>query len=270
MEKRRKFGKLDKLIKAEQDRQARKIEESLSQDGSFDPDKIDREALYQRIQEGIQENRERKKKMELERAMIRRKKRLRWVEKTACFFIVAGITAFCASMTSEANRTYLNDKIQYLTGDNVVIRMGNVEQERNMEDLDEKEKSLAYQEIQEKLGIPVPDFRYEPEGLRKFGYNIWDGDAIATIRYQYEDTIISFCMVNKDKAEVSTATIEGKIVKKVDILRGALTIPIQKIKDSGDEEPGYAAQWEYKGGYYQLSGKIEEKEFLEIVENIYY
>lgn len=270
MEKRHKFGRLDKLIKAEQDRQAQKIEEGLSQDGSFDPDKIDSEALYQRIQEGIRENRERKKRMELERAMIRRKKRLRWVEKTACFFIVAGITAFCASMTSEANRTYLNDKMQYLAGDDVVIRMGNVEQERNMRDLDEKEKSLAYQEVQEKLGIPVPVFRYEPEGLREFGYDIWDGDAVATINYQFGDTVINFCMINKEKSEVSGIAIDGKTIEEVEILQGVISIPVQKIENPGDEKPSYTAQWEYKGGYYQLSGKSEEQEFLEIVKNIYY
>lgn len=270
MKKRRKFGKLDKLIKAEQDRQARKIEESLSQDGSFDPDKIDSEALYQRIQEGIHENRERKKRMELERAMIKRKKRLRWVEKTACFFIAVVLAVFGASMTSEANRTYLKYTMRYLTGDEIVVQIGNGEKQRNMEDLNEKEKVLAYQEIQEKLGIPVPDFQYEPEGQRGFEYNIWHENAAATIDYQFGDTIINFCMVNKERTEVSGMTIEGKIIKEVDVLRGALTIPVQKIKDFGDEEPSYVAQWEHKDGYYQLSGKIEEKEFLEIVENIYY
>lgn len=270
MEKRHKFGRLDKLIKTEQDRQAQKIEEGLSQDGSFDPDKIDSEALYQRIQEGIRENRERKKRMELERAMIRRKKRLRWVEKTACFFIVAGITAFCASMTSEANRTYLNDKMRYLVGDEVVIRMGNDEEQVTMDNLNEEERALAYQEIQDKLGIPVPIFQYEPEGKEEFKYNIWHENAIATIRYQYEDAIINVCMINKDKAEVSGMATQGKIIEEVDVLRGALTIPVQRIEDTGDEKSGYAAQWEYKGGYYQLSGKVEEEEFLGILENIYY
>lgn len=270
MKKRRKFGKLDKLIKAEQDRQARKIEENLSQDGSFDPDKIDSEALYQRIQEGIHENREQKKKMELERAMIKRNKRLRWVEKTACFFIVAGITAFCASMTSEANRTYLNDKIQYLAGNEVVVQVGNHEEQESMENIGEGERILAYEEIQEKLGVLVPAFSYEPEGEKGFEYRIWHENSIATIDYQYDDVVISFCIVNKDKAEVSGIAIDGKIIEKVEILQGVLNIPIQKIENPGDEKPVYTAQWEYKGGYYQLSGKIEEKNFLEIVKSIYY
>lgn len=270
MEKRHKFGRLDKLIKAEQDRQAQKIEEGLSQDGSFDPDKIDSEALYQRIQEGIRENRERKKRMELERAMIRRKKRLRWVEKTACFFIAVVLAVFCASMTSEANRTYLKYTMKYLAGDEVIVQVGNHEEQEDMENISEEERKLALQEIQEKLGVPVPAFSYEPQGEKKFEYKIIHENSIATIDYQYDDVVISFCIVNKDKAEVSGMTIDGKIIKKVEILQGVISIPVQKIENPGDEKPVYTAQWEYKGGYYQLSGKIDEKKFLEIVKSIYY
>lgn len=270
MEKRHKFGKLDKLIKAEQDRQARKIERNLSQDGSFDPDKIDSEALYQRIQEGIRENRERKKRMELEKAMIKRKKRLRWMEKTACFFIVVVAAAFCVSMTSEANRTYLNDKMRYLAGDEVVIRMGNHEEQENMENISGEEEEVALQEIQEKLGVPVPAFLYEPEGERKFEYRIIHENAIVTIDYRYGDASIIFCIVNKDRAEVSGMAIDGKIIEEVEILQGVISIPVQKIENPGDEKPSYTAQWEYKGGYYQLNGKIEEEEFLKILKYIYY
>ena len=269
MGKKHKFYRLNKWIKAEQDRQARKIEKNLSQDGSFDPDKIDSEALYQRIQEGIRENRKQKEKRELEK-LIKRRARLRWTGRAACFFIAVIVMGFCATMTSEANRRYLSDKMRYLAGDDVVIRMGNAERERNMENLDEKEKTLAYQEIQEKLGIPVPIFQYEPSKLKKFGYSIWDGNAAATVNYQFGDMIINFCMVNKEKTEVSGIAIDGKIIEEVEILQGVISIPVQKIENPGDENPTYTAQWEYKGGYYQLSGKITEGEFLEILENIYY
>ncbi len=269
MKKKQKFDKLDKLIKAEQERQARKIEKGLSQDGSFDPDKIDSEALYQRIQEGIQKNRE-QKKMELEKAMIRRRERLRWMEKAACFFILMIVAGFCATMTSEANRTYLNDKIQYLTGNEIAVRVGNHEDQENMENVSEEERTLALQEIQEKLGIPVPAFSYEPEGKRGVEYKVIHENAIATIDYQYDDVVISFCVVNKYRAEVSGMSIDGKVIEEVEILQGVINIPVQKIENPGDEKPTYTAQWEYKGGYYQLSGKVEKEVFLKMVRGIYY
>ena len=50
MGKNLKFDKLNEWIKAEYDRETKKIEDSLSNDGSFDPDKIDSEELFQRIQ----------------------------------------------------------------------------------------------------------------------------------------------------------------------------------------------------------------------------
>ena len=51
MRKNFKFDKLDEWIKAEYDRETKEIEDSLSDDGSFDPNKIDSQELYQRIQE---------------------------------------------------------------------------------------------------------------------------------------------------------------------------------------------------------------------------
>ena len=43
-----------------------------------------------------------------------------------------------------------------------------------------------------------------------------------------------------------------------------------EIKEPEDEMATLAAQWTYKEGYYQLSGKIEESEFIKILKSIAY
>ena len=263
MKKRHRFDKLDDLLREEYERKVREIEDDLSDDGSFDPDKVDSDMLLSRIKKQIQERE--KEKEEIVRA--KKEKRYR-VVKVAGFFFVAGVAVFCASMTSEANRTYLNDKIQYLRGNEVVIRVGG---DKGKEIIENDEKELvAYQEIQEQIGIPVPTLGYKPNIKKEFAYNIMHKDTAAVIQYRYEDMTIELYMVNKKYAEASGLTLHGKKIKNIDVMGGLLTIPIQQIKDKDDISSNYAAQWEYEDGYYQVNGKVSEKDFLKIVENILY
>ena len=263
MKKRHRFDKLDDLLREEYERKVREIEDDLSDDGSFDPDKVDSDMLLSRIKKQIQERE--KEKEEIVRA--KKEKRYR-VVKVAGFFFVAGVAVFCASMTSEANRTYLNDKIRYLMGDEVVVRVRSDEEQKNMES-EEKERA-AYREIEEQIGIPVPVLVYDSSAEDSFKYEILHKEAMVIIKYPYDDIFLTLWMVNKNRGETSGVVVHGEKIKDVDVMEGLLTIPIQEIKDTTDFESTYAAQWEYENGYYQLSGKIEEKEFIDIVENIYY
>ncbi len=263
MGKRDKFDELDKRLRAEYDRKIQEIEDDLSDDGSFDSDRINSEMLYQRIQERIREREEEKEK-------IQREKKKRWyrVERVAVVSVVTVVGIFLASMTSEANRTYLGDRIRYLMGDEVVVRVRSDEEQKNMES-EEKERA-AYREIEEQIGISIPIFKYGAGAENSFEYEILHENAIAMIKYQYDDLVLFLWMVNKNRAETSGVVLHGKKIKEVDVMEGLLTIPIQEIKDTTDLKPTYAAQWEYQNGYYQLIGKIEEKEFIEIVKNICY
>lgn len=62
----------------------------------------------------------------------------------------------------------------------------------------------------------------------------------------------------------------GKKIEEVEVMGGFFTIPIQEVKNEKDKRASFAAQWEYEEGYYQLSGKAEEEEFITIVKNIRY
>ena len=263
MGKRDKFDELDKRLRAEYDRKIQEIEDDLSDDGSFDSDRINSEMLYQRIQERIREREEEKEK-------IQREKKKRWyrVERVAVVSVVTVVGIFLASMTSEANRTYLGDRIRYLMGDEVAVYVTSNGEQKSSDS--EEEERVAYQEIKEELGIPVPIFKYNPCTKGTFKYNITHKDSSATLGYQYDDIVLSLLMVNKNRAETSGMVVHGEKIKEVDVMGGVFTITVKKVKNTTDIKADYVSQWEYKDGYYQLSGKVEEKEFLKIVENIYY
>lgn len=271
MGKKNRFDKLDELLQEEYDREVRTIEENLSNDGSFDPSRIDSEALYLRIQEEIKAREEAKKKSEEEKKEKKWEKRERvWhvMRQAAIFIIVLLVGVFGASMASEAYRSRLTDKIQYLTGNEVVHRVGGDEAHDTIED--DEEEIQAYQQIKEKVGISVPYLNYMENIERVFKYNIIN-DGTAMMEYQYGDMILNLCMINKDRTDISGTVFHGKKIKEVEIMGGGLiTVPIQEIKEQKDVKASFAAQWEYEEGYYQLSGKMGEKDFIEIVENISY
>lgn len=269
MGKKRKVNRLDDWLREEYDRKTQEIEDNLSKDGSFDPDRIDGDALYQRIMEKIQEEEGKQEKIKLEKRG-KKKVDIYQVGKWVAVFFVSLTGVFLLSMTSEANRTYFKHTVQYMMGDEVVLKMGNNEEEGKKSAEIREEELIARQEIEEKVGVPVPILRYEPKGRVGFRYNIELGNTTATIEYQYRDVILNLRMINNNKTEVYGLTAHGKNIKEIEMLEGLVTVPIQRIKAPGDKEPTYAAYWEYEGGHYQLSGKIEEQEFLEILKCIFY
>ena len=104
MKKRHRFDKLDDLLREEYERKVREIEDDLSDDGSFDPDKVDSDMLLSRIKKQIQERE--KEKEEIVRA--KKEKRYR-VVKVAGFFFVAGVAGVLAGMASEGERADMYD-----------------------------------------------------------------------------------------------------------------------------------------------------------------
>lgn len=271
MGKENRFGRLDEMLQEEYGREVRDIEENLSSDGSFDPDRIDSEALYLRIQEEIKAREEKKKKGEEEQKEEEKEKKGKFwhvMERVAIIIIVVSVGIFGVNMTSEARRERLGDKIRYLMGDEVVVRrVGDGADTAIVSDGDELQ---AYQQIKEEIGILVPYLSYKKNIEKTFSYDIIHEGTAAVVVYRYSGVILRLCMVNKNRTDISGTVFHGKKIKEVEIMGGLVTVPIQEIKDETDIKASLAAQWEYEGGYYQLSGKMEEKEFIEIVENITY
>ena len=70
MGKKTKFDKLNEWIKKEYDRETQEIEDSLSKDGSFDPNRVNSEELFRRIQAGIKEKEEQKEETETQKKKV--------------------------------------------------------------------------------------------------------------------------------------------------------------------------------------------------------
>ena len=179
---------------------------------------------------------------------------------------VAGVCLMCvfaASMTSEANRSYFIRGIKYLSGNDTKVIIGNDEENEDV-NTDEYE---AIQEIENKIGVEVPEFYYRPQGMRFYDYEVSVETSNAKIEYQYNnDTILMFYI---DKQNDDTASnmnfVKGEEYTLDTIKENGVEITIKEIRDV-EEVSTYMAVWTKDEVSYSLAGKMELEDLKKIVE----
>ena len=179
---------------------------------------------------------------------------------------VAGVCLMCvfaASMTSEANRNYFIRGIKYLSGNDTKVIIGNDEENEDV-NTDEYE---AIQEIENKIGVEVPEFYYRPQGMRFYDYEVSVETSNAKIEYQYNnDTILMFYI---DKQNDDTASnmnfVKGEEYTLDTIKENGTEITIKEIRDV-EEVSTYMAVWTKDEVSYSLAGKMELEDLKKIVE----
>ena len=188
--------------------------------------------------------------------------------RVAGIALLCGACVFAASMTSEANREYFINNIRYLAGDDTRIIVYNDE----TNDTDNVEEYEAIQDIENTLGIDMPEFYYKPSGLKFLQYDINLDVAIARLEYQYnEKNIITFLIDRQDEDTASKiSSAHGQNVKTIETAGDGIKVTIAETKDSQDIAPCFTAQWERDNVLYHLSGKIDLKEMSEMIENMEY
>ena len=148
------------------------------------------EGLHSSVKTGVPENgNEAVAEKKTEKSSTGRKKRgyLR-LGKVAGVAGVCLLCVFAASMTSEANRSYFIRGLKYLSGDDTRVVVGNDEDNEDV-NTDEYE---AIEDIENKIGVEVPEFYYRPKKMKFYDYEISVKTSNARIEYQYNDTIIMY------------------------------------------------------------------------------
>ena len=191
-------------------------------------------------------------------------------EKVIKWAAVAAVTVFGifgVSMTSEANRAYVMEKIDVMTGDDVGTKINNDEMLGRATTEDE-----ARAEIEDTLGIKLPQFYYMPDGMEYSEYVIDKESQIAFLQYTYNNKVIRLMALTNEKNATSMIDRDtGKELESVTSnLAKDITSTIWEIYEIDDTEPTYVLQWDYKNSYYELTGKISEEEIRQIAEEIMY
>lgn len=184
---------------------------------------------------------------------------------------IAGIAGLClicvfaASMSSEANRKYLVNSVRILSGNDSQFISYNDDSNENAS----TKESDAIADIEEKLGVKMPEFYYRPYGMEFYAYEVNSDNFYAKIEYEYENNILFFYIDKQDisaESNISSLKGENRVIEKID--RDDLNIIIKKVEDGTEKLPTYIASWEYENTVYYLVGKIEIDELKKIVKEM--
>jgi hypothetical protein len=185
--------------------------------------------------------------------------------KVALIVIVGAAAIGALSLTSEANRNYVIKKVNYLTGNDTKVIIGNDEEIENPQ----MDEAQAKEEVENALGIKMPYFRYHPDGLSFKSYQIGEHKGYAYLEYDYFDNIVSFYVSKQGEGDTSSNfSFHGDEVDTIYLEKYDVTVSITKVQDEQDVLPSYTAQWYFGDGFYQISGKMDEEEFLKLIEKM--
>lgn len=222
------------------------------------------EGLHSSVKTGVPENgNEAVAEKKTEKSSTGRKKRgyLR-LGKVAGVAGVCLLCVFAASMTSEANRSYFIRGLKYLSGDDTRVVVGNDEDNEDV-NTDEYE---AIEDIENKIGVEVPEFYYRPKKMKFYDYEISVKNSNARIEYQYNDTIIMY-FIDKQNDNIASDVnlVKGEEYTLDTIKENGIEITIKEIRDV-EEVSTYTAVWTKDEVSYSLVGKIELEDLKKIVE----
>ena len=182
---------------------------------------------------------------------------------------IAGIAGLClicvfaASMSSEANRKYLVNSVRILSGNDSQLISYNDDSNENAS----TKESDAIADIEEKLGVKMPEFYYRPYGMEFYKYELNDENFYARIEYKYKDNILFFYVDKQDastESNISSLKGQEKIVDKIN--KDEIEIDIKEITEENDKNATYMVNWKSEDAVYYLVGKIKLNELKKIIQ----
>lgn len=176
---------------------------------------------------------------------------------------------FCVSivvltMSSEANREYVKDTVQYYVGDDVVVKSSG-EEDNVVRGVSEAEMRA---DIKKKLNIEVPVFQYKPQGMKFDGYTLYESDRVALVYYIIRGRKLVLDISEKDANKNHTKFYTGKEIDTIWTDYTRLAISIFEDSDENSQQKSYCAKWKEQEVNYRLSGSVEKEEFYKILKKM--
>lgn len=131
------------------------------------------------------------------------------------------------------------------------------------------DEDKAIQDIEDKIGVEVPEFYYRPYYMQFLKYEVSERTSVAKMEYQYGENILLFVM---DKQNENTASdiksTHGEKKKEIVISGDNVEITVEKVTDIGEKKANYVAQWSRNNTNYVLSGRVQWEELKKILEQM--
>lgn len=238
-------------------REAAEIEEEIK-NVPLEENPVDKERLRSAIlMQVLQEERKKQQK----RSARRR------VAQGAAVFAVIMTGIFGLSMTSQANRIFLVEKVEEFFSGRTDVKVDNSESVV-ISDISEQQ---ARDDIEQTLEVDVPEFYYLPDNTEFIGYEIYEDVAIAEMYYNASgNEILTLHVSGNDESSVVSRSIDGEIVNSFTVEKDQLEIELWEMSNEVNDEKAYSGQWLYKNTFYYLRGSIEKEEMEKILASMTY
>lgn len=190
--------------------------------------------------------------------------RRRYIKRFVQMAATVLICVFAVSMSSEANRQYIMGMVNTIIGNG--SQSAAVDTKGTVFNRD-KEEGEAYEEIEEKLGIPVPRLTCLAEGMAYDSYFLSEGLRDGSVFYTYGEMIVTLSIRKREGTSIMSQTFGGELADQFIIEVNELPVQIYEMEYEGGEH-SYIAEFEWEDGYYVLTGKIEREAFLKVVQGL--
>lgn len=195
-------------------------------------------------------------------------KRHHKLARVAAVVLVCAAGVFAAGRTSQANRSYFIDSVKIWRGSDTGISVDN----DITSDETEKDEQSAINDIAEQMGFDkIPKFMYRPEKFKYKDYVVDSNTGFALIEYWYGESVMTvYISEYRGNSKTTDYVLDGQIVDSIKTKDENFEIEIRKIKDKQDQKENYVAYWKTDTAFYQISGKMKEKEFVKLIQNIHF
>lgn len=257
--------KLRKLsLKEELEKEAAEIEKELAEDPELDNLEVSKElddVIYAEIQRYEKEQEEDKIKEFPLRTYKKKKKAKLLVALVAILVLVMGM-----SVSSVGSKSYMKELIEKFTGKSQV-------DVTNVKDMDSHEVNSndeyeAYQEVDEMLKVNCVRILDTPKEMYFVSYNINKDIQQADLFYEYKGETIRYEIYLNQTDSSKGVTKEDAEITTYELNIQNNQIKISERKTERAEANVMTAEFEYKGVFYQLRGKMKKNEFNKILKNL--
>lgn len=257
--------KLRKLsLKEELEKEAAEIERELAEDPELDNLEVSKElddVIYAEIQRYEKEQEEDKIK-EFPLRTYKKKKRAKLiVALVAILVLVMGM-----SVSSVGSKSYMKELIEKFTGKSQV-------DVTNVKDMDSKDvenaaEKDAYRKVDDMIKRNCVRLLDGPKEMHFVSYNINEDIQQADLFYEYKGETIRYEIYLNQADSSRGVTKEDAEITMYELNIQNNQIKISERKTEKAEANVMTAEFEYKGVFYQLRGKMEKNKFNKILKNL--
>lgn len=203
-----------------------------------------------------------------EEAEKNRKRSKKWKARTKRMAAVAAVLVcvFGVSVRSEAGRAYFMKMWNFVSGNELSIKINKTGTGDVIRSLSEDEERMN-QEIEEKLGVAPIRMLYIPENMvfQNYSINLEIYNCIEI--YEIDGLNFNIQIFNKRNKNSLGQKFDGELAYTIEIGTKQMQVPVYKIKDDKGKDM-FIAQFEYDEGYYIISSSISKEKFTKILQNI--